>query len=246
MSAPRCAVRWLVALLGGPALLLVAPAARACGVSASGVASCSLAEHAEEVRPHWATGVSALYTSTELRFDGSVDADQTRYAALAALAYLPTATLVLQAGVGVALGGSLTLPDGKHEFLPGPTGSLGVDWRAWDDGRFFLLLSAVLSASFARTQLPGAEAVGYQALDLRIGGQFGVDVADVLRPYAVARAFGGPIFWQYQGADVSGTDAHHYQLGAGLGVRLSRLLNAFVEGIPLGEQALSLGVGLAF
>jgi len=246
MSGPRGAARWLLALVLGQASLWVAAPARACGVSASGVASCSLAEHAEEVRPHWASGVSGLYTSTRLRFDGSLDADQTRYAALAALAYLPTAALVLQAGVGVALGGSLTLPDGKHEFSPGPTGSLGVDWRAWDDGRFFLLLSAVLSASFAHTELPGAAQASYSALDLRIGGQFGIDVAGVLRPYAVARAFGGPVFWQYQGEDVSGTDAHHYQLGAGLGVRLSRHLNAFVEGIPLGEQALSLGVGLAF
>jgi hypothetical protein len=246
MSGPRSGVRWWTALLFGQAGLLLEAPARACGVSASGVASCSLAEHAEEVRPHWATGVSALYTSTRLRFNGSVEADQTRYATLAALAYLPSPTLVLQAGVGVALGGSLTLPDGKHEFSPGPTGSLGADWRVWDDERFFLLLSAVLSASFAHTQLPGAESVGYQAFDLRIGGQFGVDVAGFLRPYAVARVFGGPIFWQYQGEDVTGTDTHHYQLGAGVGVRLGRYLNAFVEGIPLGEQALSLGVGLAF
>ena len=177
---------------------------------------------------------------------GSIDADQIRYATLAALAYLPLPELVLQVGVGVAFGGSLTLPDGKHEFSPGPIASLGADWRVWEDERFFLLLSAVLSASFARTELPGAESVGYQAFDLRIGGQFGVDVAGILRPYAVARAFGGPVFWQYQGQDVSGTDTHHYQLGAGVGVRLSRHLNAFAEGIPLGEQALSLGAGLAF
>jgi hypothetical protein len=246
MSGPRPRVRWLAALVLGQLGLFAAAPARACGVSASGVASCSLAEHAEEVRPHWATGVSALYTSTQLRFSGSIDADQTRYATLAALAYLPLPDLVLQVGAGVAFGGSLTLPDGTHEFFPGPIGSLAADWRVWEDERFFLLLSAVLSASFARTQLPGAESVGYQAFDLRIGGQVGVDVAGVLRPYVVARAFGGPVFWQYQGEDVSGTDTHHYQLGAGVGVRLSRHLNAFAEGIPLGEQALSLGVGLAF
>lgn len=246
MSGPGSGTRWLAALVLSPLGLFVTVPARACGVSASGVASCSLAEHAEEVRPHWATGVSALYTSTQLRFSGSVHADQTRYATLAALAYLPLPELVLQVGAGVAFGGSLTLPDGRHEFSPGPIGSVGADWRVWDDERFFLLLSAVLSASFARTELPGAESVGYQAFDLRIGAQFGVDVAGVLRPYAVARAFGGPVFWQYQGQDVSGTDTHHYQLGAGVGVRLSRHLNAFAEGIPLGEQALSLGVGLAF
>jgi len=246
MSGPRSWVRWLPALVLSQLGWFVAAPARACGVSASGVASCSLAEHAEEVRPHWATGVSGLYTSTQLRFSGSIDADQTRYATLAALAYLPLPELVLQVGAGVAFGGSLTLPDGRHEFSPGPIGSLGADWRVWEDERFFLLLSAVLSASFARTQLDDAEPVDYRAFDLRVGGQFGVDVGGVLRPYAVARAFGGPVFWEYQGQDVSGTDTHHYQLGAGVGVRLSRHLNAFAEGIPLGEQALSLGVGLAF
>jgi hypothetical protein len=61
----------------------------------------------------------------------------------------------------------------------------------------------------------------------------------------LARAFGGPVFWRYQGEAVTGTDTHHYQLGAGLALR-PKNLNAFVEGVPLGELALSLGGGLAF
>jgi hypothetical protein len=62
----------------------------------------------------------------------------------------------------------------------------------------------------------------------------------------LARVFGGPVFWRYQGEAVTGSDTHHYQLGAGLALRLSKNFNAFVEGVPLGERALSLGGGVAF
>jgi len=245
---PRCSLRvrigrWAAVAASLP--LLVAAPARACGVSASGVASCSLAEHNEAVRPHWAVGVSGLYTSTRLRFSGGLHADQVRYATLASLAYLPTARLVLQAGVGAAFGGSLTTPDARYQFSPGPTALVGADFRAFDDGRYFLLLTSGLSLATARTHAAGETSVGYEAFDLRLGVQFGVELANIVRPYATARVFGGPIFWRYRDEAVTGTDTHHYQLGAGVAVRVSKALNLFAEGIPLGEQAISAGVGLA-
>ena len=157
--------------------LLTANDARACGVSASGVSSCSLEEHDEAVRPHWAVGVSGLYTVTRLRFSGSLYADQVRYATLGSLAYLPTPRLTLQVGVGAAFGGSLTLPDGKYEFSPGPTGVLGADYRLFDDGRYFLMLTSGLSFAYARTHLGSAPSVAYSAFDLRLGAEFGVQLA---------------------------------------------------------------------
>ena len=235
---------WPAAAIFG-LLLLSAPRLFACGVSASGVSSCSLTEHNEALRPHWAVGVSGLYTTTRLRFSGGVHAEQERYASLATLAYLPTERLVLQAGAGVAFGGSLTLADGQHEFTAGPTALLGADYRAFDDGRYFLLLTSALSFASARTHLANEPSVGYQAFDLRLGTEVGVELAHIFRPYVAARVFGGPIFWRYQQQAVTGTDTHHYQVGAGSGVRLSRTLNLFVEGIPLGERAISFGVGLA-
>jgi hypothetical protein len=235
---------WLFAPLVA-VLLLLAPDAKACGVSASGVSSCSLAEHDEAERPRWALGVSGLYTVTRLRFTGSLYADQVRYATLASLAYLPTPKWVLQAGAGAAWGGSLTLADGKYEFSPGPIGELGADYRAFDDGRYFLLLTSGLSFTFARTHLAGEPSVGYDAFDLRLGAELGVLLARVLRPYALARAFGGPVFWRHQGEAVDGTDTHHYQFGLGASVQLVKTLSCFVEGVPLGERAVSAGVGLA-
>ena len=237
--------RWLSVLAGVSLLFLSARPGHACGVSASGVASCSLTEHNEALRPHWVVAVSGLYTSTRLRFGEGLHADQVRFASLATLAYLPTAKLVLQAGVGAAFGGSLNLPDGEYRFSPGPVALLGADFRAFDDGRYFLILTSALSFATARTNASGAASESYQAFDVRLGAQFGVELAGVFRPYVAARVFGGPIFWRYQNQDVTGTDVHHYQVGAGLSLRVSKALNVFAEGIPLGEQAVAVGVGLA-
>lgn len=220
--------------------------ARACGVSGvDGVSSCSLAEHNEALRPRWALSGSGVYTSTRLRFSNALHAEQTRDAAFAALAYLPTPKLTLQLGAGAALGGSLTLPDGRHDFSPGPTAFVGASYRAFDADAF-LLLTSLLSFSAARTQLGSEPSVGYEAFDLRLGAELGTTLFGVLRPYLPVRVFGGPVFWHYQGASVTGTDTHHYQVGAGLGVAISRRVGAFAEGIPLGERALSLGLAAAF
>lgn len=225
---------------------LVPGRALACGVSASGVASCSLAEHEEATRPHWALGVSGAYTSTALRFSGSRRAEEVRYATQGSLAYLPTPRWLLQAGLGVTLAGSLELAGQRHDFSPGPLASLGADYRVFDDGGSFVLLTSLLSFSAVRTRFDSQPSVGYEALDLRLGAEAGLVIARVFRPYLLGRVFGGPVFWRYQGGAVTGTDTHHFQLGAGSAFRVSRLFNAFVEGVPLGERAASLGLGIAF
>jgi hypothetical protein len=228
------------------AVALASRRATACGVSGvDGVSSCSLAEHNEAVRPRWAVSVSGLYTSTRLRFSGDLHGDQRRYASFAALAYLPTPVLTLQAGAGATFGGSLTLPDGRHDFSPGPTAFVGASWRVFDADAF-LVLTSLLSFSAASTQLQGEASVGYEAFDLRLGAELGTTLFRVLRPYVPVRVFGGPVYWKYQGASVTGTDTHHFQIGAGLGLAISRRMGAFAEGIPLGERAVSLGLAAAF
>jgi hypothetical protein len=241
---PLTTIARILALPLATACLLVAPRARACGVSASGVASCSLDEHNEATRPHWAIGVSGLYTSTRLRFSDSLRTDQVRYASLATIGYLPSPKLVLQLSAGAAFGGSLQAPNGEHQFSPGPTGAFGVGYRAFDNGRYFLLLTGSLSFAHARTQLQEEPKEAYTALDLRLGAEAGVQLANLFRPYAVLRGFGGPVFWHYESESVTGNDVHRYQVGAGLGVRISSSLSLTAEGIPLGERAVSLGVGL--
>jgi hypothetical protein len=223
---------------------LAARSARACGVSGvDGVSSCSLAEHNEAVRPRWAVSASGLYTNTTLRFSGGLHGAEIRDAALAAVAYLPTPVLTLQGGAGVTFGGSLTLPDGRHDFSPGPTAFIGASWRVFDADAF-LVLTSLLSFSAARTRLDNEPSVGYEAFDLRLGAELGTTLAGVLRPYIPVRVFGGPVYWKYQGNSVTGTDTHHYQVGIGLGVAVSRRLGVFGEGIPLGEHAASFGLAV--
>lgn len=220
--------------------------AAACGVSATGVASCSLAEHREATRARWSVGATGTYTDTALRFDGSLRAAQTRAAALVLVAYVPTPTLALEVGVGASFAGGLTLPDGKHAFLPGPSASFGSAWRVLDAPSYFALLTAALSFSANRTEHAGEPDASYTAFDLRLGGEFGFNVATVFHPYALARVFGGPVYWKYAGEAVTGTDIHHYQLGLGVALNLPARLALFAEGVPLGERAISGGLSLSF
>lgn len=231
----------------GVALLLRPTPAFACGVSADGVWSCSLEEHDEEMRPRWKLGASGLYTATALDFGKGRRGDQQRAAALASLGYAPTRRLSLQASAGATFGGALDMKDGRYDFAPGPTAALGLAWRVVE-GRPFLVLTSQLAFSAARTHGVGAAhgSANYEALDLRLGALFGTTLFDALSPYLVARVFGGPVFWRYQGSSVTGTDVSHFQLGLGLAWQIADRLNVFAEGVPLGEQALSGGAALAF
>jgi hypothetical protein len=228
------------------ASLFTTPPARACGVSADGVSSCNLDEHDEDTRPHWRLGASGLYTSTALRFDGSLRGDETRLATLATAAYLPSRRVALQVGLGAALGGELAMPDGAHTFSPGPVAAIGASWRVVD-ARPFVFLTSVLSFSAATTRSPvDTGTTGYEAFDLRLGALVGTTIADVLSPFLVTRVFGGPVFWRYEGRAVTGTDTSHFQVGAGFTLAIARRVDAFAEGIALGERAVGAGLAVGF
>ena len=235
--------RWQLLLV----LVITLPTAQAwaCGVSGpDGVWSCSFEEHEEELRPRWNVGVAAMLTATSLRFGDAGRGDQTRSGAVVAAAYAPTPRLRLQASLGAGLGGELRMPNGTHDFKAGPTAAIGVGYRLLS-GLPFLALTAVLSASTARTEHED-QAARYSAFDLRVGAAFGATFFDALRPYALARVFGGPIFWRYENKAVTGTDAYHFQLGAGLAWRIAERVDVYIEGVPLGERVLSGGASAIF
>jgi len=231
------------------ATVAAAPRARAGGVStADGLSSCSLAEHEEETRPRWRLGVSGSYTSTAIDF-GAVSSPETRGSVIASLAYQPTPRWTLQLAAGSTVGGHLDTPAGRYDFSAGPTGAIGASWRAVPGTKPFVILTSNLSFSTATTEPTGAAAgssVRYDALDLRLGALVGTTIAGVLSPYAVGRVFGGPVYWQYQGSSVTGTDAHHYQLGVGLTVVAGGRVNVFAEGVPVGERSFAAGTAFAF
>jgi hypothetical protein len=247
MRTPTILQQKLLILTTGllSAVTLASWKAQACGVSGvDGAAFCSLSEHKEESRPRWAVSGGGVFTSTTLRFSGGLRGDETRNAAFGAIAYFPTAQTTLQMALGATFGGTLNMPDGRYDFSPGPTALLGASWKVVDRDVFVLLTSA-LSFSAAQTRSPSNSSAGYEAFDLRLGAEVGTTLFKVIRPYIPARVFGGPVYWHYLSTAVTGTDIHHYQLGAGVVLQLANRLNLYAEGIPIGERAVSLGLALS-
>ncbi|EYF00899.1 hypothetical protein [Chondromyces apiculatus] len=160
--------------------------------------------------------------------------------------------VTLQAGGGVSHGGSLRVAGVDHEFHPGWLATVGGSYRVFqgEGAAPFVLLTASFGASGAPTQERGAstrtDTERYLAIDARLGALAGWTFFDTLTPYLAARVFGGPIFWRFQGRDITGTDRYHYQLALGTTVLLPGGFNVSAEGIPLGERGLSVGVGVLF
>ncbi len=240
-------VSWLVAaLLAGSWCALETPA-YACGAGtggAAGISGCSLAEHEEESRPKWRVGAGYAFTSTGLHFGNGLRVDETRNSTIVVGDYSPYRRLTLEAGVGPFIGGTITAPAARYSLSPGVTAALGGSWRLIDtDGAIpFILLTAQLS--YISSSAPSG--TGYNAFDLRLGGLVGWTFWHALTPYVVGRAFGGPVYWRYLGTAVVGTDDHHWQVGAGVSVRIARQFDVFAEGVPLGEQGVTAGAGISF
>jgi hypothetical protein len=196
-------------------------------------------------------GASALYTSTVIRFSSTLLPGETRSAYLANASYAPTSRLAFSAAFGEGIGGQLLAPDGPHEFEPGLVASLGISYRYIEQntpiGRGFLVGSGQVSFTTAETQLGSSgPATAYDALDFRVGVAAGLTWARTISLYGAARGFGGPVFWSYHGSEQLGTDTHHYQVGGGAALVLFRYMDIFLEGIPLGEQAVAGGISIAF
>ena len=179
--------------------------ALACGSSGpDGVSACNLAEYQEDQRPRWRVGASGVYTSTVIHFSNTLQTGETRFAGLAEVSYGPTKRLALSLGLGGAIGGRLLAPDGPHDFASGFVSSLGVSYRfvegATPIGRGFVAASGLLSWTASSTQLGDQGAhTAYNAVDLRAGLAAGLTWGKMLTAYGVVRAFGGPVYWSYQG-----------------------------------------------
>ena len=148
--------------------------------------------------------------------------------------------------LGSSLVGSLDAQGVSSSISPGPLGALMASFRPLDEGTVapFVLLSASVAAALAWTTPPaGGPRSTITAYDVRLGVAAGKTIANVVTPYALARAFGGPVPWSIGGTPVTGTDAYHYQLGLGLAVRVGRV-DLVAEGVPLGERTAVLGIGV--
>lgn len=166
----------------------------------------------------------------------------------------PTSTIA--GGLGAGIGGLMTVGLRRFRVQPGWEATLSYSYRLLDGrGKLpFLMLGASGGGSGASTReevhagtapVPSGTQAFY-AFDVRASVTVGKTFWNTLSPYAVGRAFGGPVLWSYDGKSLVGTDQYHFQVGAGLVTALAQGFDVFVEGVPLGERAVTLGAGKTF
>jgi hypothetical protein len=199
----------------------------------------------------WHAGVSGAWSGTHLEFSGggqTFDTYFAKYAATASLERRLGERWTLGGALGATLTGGLDAQGATSSVSPGPLAALTASFRPLDEGDVapFLLLTGSIAASLAWTTPPGGgPSSALSAFDVRAGVVAGKTFAHAVTPYLLARAFGGPVFASLRGQSLTGTDANHYQLGAGLSLRLGRV-DVVVEGVPLGELGIVAGAGLSF
>jgi hypothetical protein len=146
------------------------------------------------------------------------------------------------------MGGDVAVGGERFDLGFGPVGVLAVSYRVlpgegWEP---FVLFSGAASVSTVETTSQRTlDEARMTAIDARVAVTAGEVFADTIAPYASLRGFGGPVFWTIGGADVTGGDRYHFQLGVGLLVTAG-VFDAFFEVMPLGERSLSAGGAFAF
>lgn len=228
----------------------------ACGVSGGGSPGiCTLEEHESNQRK-WRIGAAFTRSVTRIQYSDNSERDNERNGVVVTLDRQLSNRWVFQVAAGTLLYGTIRMPGVERAMNPGGVFAVSVAWRVLDmqgNGTPFLLLTGTFAGFIGSTtklhdrdaNVPSGD---YKAFDLRIGAVLGtvIPLGEVsLRPYGVARVFGGPIFWNEGATSLTGTDAYKHQLGAGATLVWNRF-DVFVEGIAIGERAMSAGAGVSF
>lgn len=161
---------------------------------------------------------------------------------MAQAAYQASPRLVVALGLGALVDGSIAGGD----IAPGPAGAASASWLALleTERRPFALVGLSIAVTRGGAIADDGEehtlTAGDGRVALMVGKTFGA-----FTPYAAARAFAGPVRWTRAGGDATGTDAHHYTVGAGLSARPGRRLDLSLEVMPLGERSATASASLA-
>jgi hypothetical protein len=135
--------------------------------------------------------------------------------------------------------------------------SVGAGWLASVTGAYRMLGGAdrqlfavtTLSMGFSRARIEATASSDESTLsasDLRVGAEVGVTLFERLRPFALARAFGGPVQFERDGETRIGSDQHHYAVGFGVGADATGGLDLRFETSLLGERSFTWSGALAF
>jgi hypothetical protein len=196
----------------------------------------------------WHAGLSGSWSGTHLVFDGNSDIYFDKYAITGSFEGRMGDRWTLGGAIGTTVEGWIDQQGAISSVGPGPLAAFTASFRPVDEGdvRPFVLVTGSLAGSVSWVETPGGvPSSTLSAFDLRLGVVAGKTIANVFTPYLVARTFGGPVFWTVGGNTRTGTDASHYQLGAGFSLHVGRVDLVF-EGVPLGELGLTAGASVAF
>lgn len=152
----------------------------------------------------------------------------------------------LRLAAGAILDGTMTESGEVHDIGTGWLATAAVSRRVRFGGRFFATGS--FSIGFSSTSTTGmmtGDNVGLTATDMRLGALVGATFWDRFSPYLMSRLFGGPVFWNLGGEDITGSDQYHYQVGGGASVQLQSGFSALIDASLIGERSLSIGVTYA-
>ena len=186
-------------------------------------------------------------SDTTLVFGGEQYLDLRQSAVTVIGGYAWPSRISIRAALGVLAGGSLEGEGRTFDLGAGIVGSIGVA-RQWSRAPWFVTGSAGLGASRASTRETLAAGMHGPRVSLTaIDGRAGVTAGRTFgpfSPYLLARVFGGPVFWHWDGDATTGTDTRHFQLGAGASLAIGARATILVDLAALGERAASLGVAV--
>ncbi len=163
------------------------------------------------------------------------------------LGYQLAARVGVIASLSGILGGRIEHTD-KTTMGGGVAGSLTGTLLALPEtlNRPFVLASLTFGHARSSAISDDGKSHDWIASDLRAGLMVGKTFASNIVPFAVARAFAGPVQWRLADREVTGGDLHHYAVGLGATYRIPGAIDAFVELLPLGEQSVSAGASFPF
>jgi hypothetical protein len=166
----------------------------------------------------------------------------------AGLSWRASRRVTFAVSAGALTDGRLKPSGGASQSLrPGPFGGVTAAFRLLEGGPSKPFATGGVSASClsSRAFASDGSSAPYFAADFKASGIVGLTFWRWLSPYVGAAIFGGPVLWGAGPTQTLGNDTHHYEVLLGLSAALPRGFDLFVEGSPLGERALSAGVGYA-
>lgn len=217
--------------------------------------------------PRWEVAAGYTYSVSELRFDDDFEPTVRQQTVSASLGYSFTSTVSLRLSLGGVADGSIRGEGEEHDLDSGFTGGLQLAWRMVEQNEYTPYVAGTLGLAVARLTTherpalalsehavgPKAAAmagdgstVDWTAVDIRLGLVIGYTFADLFSPYLAVRGFGGPVLWSHLGAEVTGSDRHHYQGAAGFAILLEAGMSLYFDGSFLGERSASAGFSAAF